>query len=52
MLGEGQEFKEIKDSYVIFMITISSEKDCHFITFKDVLMKQAKFLEMVHISSM
>ena len=52
MLEEGQEFKEIKDSYVIFMITISSEKDCHFITFKGVLMKRVKPLEMVRILSM
>ena len=34
------------------MIMISLKKACHFITFKDVLMKQVKFLVMVHISSM
>ena len=53
MLEEGQEFKEIKDSYVIFIYDHDKfRKDCHFITFKGVLMKRVKPLEMVRILSM
>lgn len=53
MLEEGQEFKEIKDSYVIFIYDHDKfRKGLPFITFKGVLMKRVKPLEMVRILSM